>query len=326
MKALTLPVITVIFCAATASAAEPLRLEKAFALPAVKGGFDLMAADVAGQRLFVNAEDNGTTEVIDLKTGKLAHTITGMKEPKWVVFRPELKKLYIANGDGNLRMLDSDTFEPRGVIPFKEKTNNLRYDAKSAELFVGIGKTFGAIAIVDAKTDKDLAEIPLDNFPKQFELDGDLIYVNVPTANHVAVVSRSKKAVIATWPITGATGNVPMGFDREHHRLLIGCESGKLVVLDTQTGKSVASVDIAEETDGVAYDAKRQLIYISCAGGTLDVVHQTDADSYEFSSRIPTAKGAATSLFVPELDRLFLAVPQREGQSAEIRSYVPVPQ
>lgn len=308
-----------------ASAAEPLHLEKTYPLPAVKGGFDLMAADVAGQRLFVNAEDNGTTEVIDLKAGKLAHTISGMKEPKWVVFRPELKKLYIANGDGNLRVFDSDTYEPRGVIPFKEKTNNLRYDPKPAELFVGVGKTFGAIAIVDAKTDKTLAEIPLANFPKQFELDGDLIYVNVPTANHVEVVSRSKKSVIATWPVTGATGNVPMGFDREHHRLFIGCESGKLVVLDTQDGKSVASVDIAEKTDGVAYDAKRQLIYISCAGGTLDVVHQTDADHYEFSARIPTAKGAATSLFVPELDRLFLAVPQLEGQSAEIRSYAPVP-
>ena len=303
--------------------AEPLKLVQTVPLPHVKGGFDLMAADVVGQRLFVNAEDNGTTEVIDLNAGALVHTIKDMHEPKWAVFRPELKKLYIANGDGKVHVLDSDSYAPRGVIEFKEKSNNLRYDEQAAQLFVGVGKTFGAIAVVDAKTDKVLAEIPLANFPKQFEIDGDSIYVNVPSANHIAVVSRSKKAVIATWPVKEAKDNIPMSLDRAQHRLFIGCGPGKLVVFDTQSGKSVASLDIAPDSDGVSFDAKRHLIYVSCGEGSLDVVKQIDADHYEFAARIPTAKGAGTSIFVPELDRLFLAVPQRDGQSAEIRTYAP---
>ncbi|MEO6788630.1 MAG: hypothetical protein ABI318_21120, partial [Chthoniobacteraceae bacterium] len=160
-------IIASLVLAVSAHAGDLLRLVQTVPLPHVKGGFDLMAADIAGQRLFVNAEDNGTTEVIDLKTGKLAHAIAGMHEPKWVVFRPELKKLYVANGDGAVRVLDSATYEPRGVIEFREKANNLRYDAEAAQLFVGVGKTFGAIAVVDAKTDKPLAQIPLANFPKQ---------------------------------------------------------------------------------------------------------------------------------------------------------------
>lgn len=313
-----------LFLAGAALAAEPLRLVQTIPLPAVKGGFDLMAADVSGQRLFVNAEDNGTTEVIDLKTGKLAHSIKDMHEPKWVVFRPELKKLYIANGNGKLQVLDSDSYAPRGVIEFKEKANNLRYDADTAQLFVGVGKNFGAIAIVDAKRDKVLAEIPLANFPKQFEAERDSIFVNVPTANHIAVISRSKQAVVATWPVAEAKENIAMGFDRERHRLFIGCGPGKLVVFDTQSGKSITSIDIAPDSDGVSFDARRHLIYISCADGSLDVVQQIDADHYEFTSRIPTAKGAGTSIFVPGLDRLFLAVPQRDGQTAEIRTYSPV--
>lgn len=311
--------------AVAAPAAEPLRLVQTFPLPAVKGGFDLMAVDLAGHRLFVNAEDNGTTEVIDLTAGKLAHTITGMHEPKWVVFRPELKKLFIANGDGKVRVFDPATYEPRGVIEFQEKANNLRYDADAAQLFVGVGKTFGAIAVVDGKTHKTLAEIPLANFPKQFEVEGDSIFANVPAANHIALVSRSRKAVVATWPVAEAKDNVPMGFDRERHRLFVGCEPGKLVVFDTQAGKSVASLDIAPESDGVHFDAKRRLLYISCGAGSLDVVRQLDADHYEFAGRLATAKGAGTSIFVPELDRLFLAVPQRDGQPAEIRAYAPTP-
>ena len=311
--------------ALAAPAAEPLRLVQTVPLPAVKGGFDLMAVDIAGQRLFVNAEDNGTTEVIDLKTGRLAHTITGMHEPKWVVFRPELKKLYVANGDGAVRVLDSATYAPRGVIEFREKANNLRYDTGAAQLFVGVGKTFGAIAVVDGKTDKTLTEIPLADFPKHFEVEDDSIFVNVPTANHIAVVSRSKRAVVATWPVVEAKGNIPMGFDRERHRLFVGCEPGKLVVFDTQAGKSVASLDIAAESDGIHFDTKRRLLYISCGAGSLDVVRQLDADHYEFAGRVPTAKGAGTSLFVPELDKLFLAVPQRDGKTAEIRTYAPIP-
>lgn len=57
-----------------------------------------------------------------------------MHEPKWAVIRPEMKKLYIANGDGQLRVFDSDTYQPRNIVHFKEKTNNLRYDETSAEV------------------------------------------------------------------------------------------------------------------------------------------------------------------------------------------------
>ncbi len=304
-----------------AEASSLLRLTQTIALPHVKGGFDLMAIDLAGKRLFLNAEDNNTTEVIDLAAGKLAHTITDVTEPKWVVYRPELHRLYIANGNGNVRVLNSDSFATQRTIEFKEKANNLRFDAKTGELFIGVGKKFGAIGVVDTRTDAITAEIPLANFPKQFEVEGNLIYVNVPAANHVAVVDRKKKAVVATWPVTAAKDNVPMGFDRAQHRLFIGCEPGRLAVLNSTTGKQIAALDIAPEPDGVHYDAKRRRLYISCGEGSIDVVRQTDADHYEFAGRVPTAKGAATSLFVPQLDQLFLAVPQRDGQTAELRVY-----
>lgn len=311
--------------AETADVALP-RLVQTISLPHVKGGFDLMAVDLGGKRLFLNAEDNNSTEVIDLAAGKLAHTITDVTEPKWAVYRPELHRLYVANGNGNVRVFDSDSLALQRTIEFREKANNLRFDAKTRELFVGVGKTFGAIGVVDTRTDKITAEIPLANFPKQFEVEGDRIFVNVPEANHVAVIDRKKKVVVETWPVTAAKGNVPMGFDRARHRLFIGCEPGKLAVLDSTNGKQVAALDIAPEPDGVYYDARRKLIYASCGEGSLDVVRQVDADHYEFAGRVPTAKGAATSLFVPELNQVFLAVPQRDGQSAELRVYSVSPQ
>ena len=299
----------------------PLVLRKTVPLPKIKGGFDLMAADVAGQRLFLAAEDNSTVEVIDLKAGKHLKSLSDFNEPKWVVFRPEQNRLYVSNSDGSVRVLDSTTFAPVKRFNFREKSNNLRFDPATKELFVGVGKTFGAIAVIDTGSDTIGDEIKLADFPKQFEVEADRIFVNVPKANHVAVLDRKTRQVVATWPVVEAKENVPMGFDRAQHRLFIGCEPGTLVVLDTQTGKSVASIPIAADTDGVHYDAARHRIYVSCGAGSVDVVQQSDADHYQLAARVVTAPGAGTSLFIPQLNRLCVAVPQKDKQSAELRIY-----
>jgi len=297
------------------------KLARTVPLPHVKGGFDLMATDTKGQRLFLCAEDNDTLEVIDLKVGKHLRSVTGLQGPKWVVYRPEANRLYISNGDGPVRVLDAQTFAPVKSFPFKEKSNNLRYDPATGELFVGVGKTFGNLSIINTRSDTITGEIPLANFPKQFEVEADRIFVNVPAANHVAVIDRRQGKVVAIWPVTEAKENVPMALDRKQHRLFVGCEPGKLVVFDTATGKSVAALDIAAEPDGIYYDAKRRQLYVSCGAGSVDVIRQRDADHYEFVGRVPTAPGAATSLFEPTRSELYVAVPQKDNQKAELRIY-----
>lgn len=305
-----------------ASPSTSLRLVRSIALPHVKGGFDLMAVDVAGARLFVAAENNGTIEVLDVKAGRPRRSIAGFDEPKWVVYRPESHRLYVSNGgDGSVRVLDADSFEPGARFAFREKANNLRFDPATQELFVGVGRTFGAIGIVDTIRGAVAGEIALAAAPKQFELDGERIYVNVPEANHVAVVDRKSRAVIHTWPVAAARNNVPMGLDREHHRLFVGCEPGRLVVFDTETGGPVADLAIDPDSDGISYDGATQEVYVSCGSGFVDVIKQLDADRYEPARRVPTAPGAGTSLFVPALHRLFVAVPQRVKQEAALWEY-----
>ncbi len=85
--------------------------------------------------------------------------------------------------------------------------------------------------------------------------------------------------------------------------------------------KLVANLEINGETDDVFYDAKRNRLYLSCGEGFLDVVAQQNADRYETVTKLPTTAGARTHLFIPELDRLCLAVPHHWGQNAEIRVY-----
>ena len=307
-------------------AAPLLTLERTVSLPNVKGGFDLMALDAAGQRLFVAAEDNHTVEVIDVRAGRALASLPGFNEPKWVVYRPEGNRLFVSTGgDGRVTELDGRTYRPVRHYAFREACNNLRYDSLAHQLVVGVGKTFGALGLIDVARNAKTGEIPLAGYAKQFELDGGRIYVNEPALNQVEVIDRATRRAVAVWPVAGAGQNIPMGLDRAHQRLFVACAPGRLVVLSTVGGRPVASLPIPADADGLYYDARRARLYVSCGAGSLAVVQQQAPDRYALRQLLPTVPGAGTSLYSPVLERYFVATPQRPGQPAALRIYRPAP-
>jgi DNA-binding beta-propeller fold protein YncE len=307
----------------TGSTSEgPLFLRATIKLSNVKGGFDLMSIDPKGHRLFLAAEDNHTVEIIDLVSFKSAISLPGFDEPKWIVYRPESNKIYVSTGgDGKVTILDATSYKTLNTYSFREKCNNLRFDSSSQQLYVGVGSSFGSIGIIDVRSDKIVGEIPLSGFPKQFEIDSNRIYVNIPFKNSIDVIDRSENKVVANWPVDESTENVPMALDRIRHRLFIACNPGKFLAFNTETGKSIANLTIGTNADGIYLDAKRSLIYISCGEGLIEVISQKDADHYSLLGHVKTVKGAGTSLFSPVLDQFFLAVPQTENNPAELRVY-----
>nr|WP_294899630.1 hypothetical protein [uncultured Pedobacter sp.] len=302
-----------------------LTLTTRIPLPKVTGGFDLMSLDLKGKRLFLCAEDNHSLEVINLDTNQPILSIPDLQEPKWSFYDVAKNRIYVATGlDGKVTEIDGNTYKKIKEFQFKEACNNLRYDSTAHKLYVGVGKSFGALGIIDLQQDKIVGEIPLSGYLKQFEIDGDLIYVNIKDKNVIDVVDKTAGKVIATWPVKEAKENVPMALDKEYHRLFIGCEPGKFIVFSTVTGKSVFNLNISEGADGIYYDATRKLIYISCGEGTIEVIKQDNPDSYSLIKTIPTVKGAGTSLYSKSLDRLILATPKTENQSAGISIYKPL--
>ena len=117
-----------------------------------------------------------------------------------------------------------------------------------------------------------------------------------------------------------------MALDEARHRLLIVTrQPARLIAIDTRSGKTVASVPTVGDADDLFLDGAHKRVYVSGGEGYLDVFEQLDPDHYQRMVRIPTASGARTSLFVPELGRLYLAVPHRAGQRAEIRVFAVQP-
>ncbi len=304
-----------------------LHLVRTISLPNVEGRIDHMAIDLKIQHLFVVALGNNSLEVLDLHAGKQIHRIRGLKEPQGVLYIPELKRIFVANGgDGSCNIFDGTSFAMVDSLKFSSDADNVRYDRANRHVYVGYGN--GALGVIDASNWKPIGNIRLAGHPESFQLEeaGPRIFVNVPTANHIAVVDRSKLTVIATWPLVGVKANFPMALDETNHRLFIGCrQPPKIIVYDTESGMEVSRLDIAGDIDDIFYDLVRKRIYASCGEGILNVFQQNDADHYTALSRIPTAGGARTSLLVPEQGRLYLAIPHRKEQQAEIRVYAVEP-
>jgi len=306
--------------------AEPspsLTLAQKIPLPNVKGRIDHMAIDLQGKRLFVAALGNDTVEVVDLKAGRQARTISGLAEPQGVLFLPQKNRIYVTNGrTGDCQILDGESFQTMNTLRLADDPDNIRYDPAAGRIYVGYGS--GAIGVIDAATEKQIGDIKLAGHPESFQIEKDTgrIFVNVPSARQIAVLDAKALKVEATWPLAQVQENFPMALDNANHRLFIGTRKPpKLLALDTQSGKLVQELNIDGTTDDVFYDVAHKRIYVSCGAGFLDVIQQKDASEYIASERIPTAAGARTCLFVPESAALYLAVPARTDGDAAIYLY-----
>jgi DNA-binding beta-propeller fold protein YncE len=308
---------------ARAEESPPLRLMQTIALPNVEGRIDHMAVDVKRQRLFIAALGNDTVEVLDLRSGRNIRSIRGFHEPQGIGFIPEFDKIFIANGkSGACDILDGASFNGTKSVKFVDDADNVRYDAAAHRVYVGYGS--GGLGIINAETGDHLGAIKLEGHPESFQLEksGRRIFVNIPEAQKIAVVDREKGAVTSTWPTAGAAANFPMALDETRHRLFVGFRKpAKLFVVDTESGKIVANLDSPGDADDIFYDEARGQIYISGGDGFISVVQQQDADHYKTVAKISTAPGARTSFWVPELNRLYVAVPHRGAQRAEVRVY-----
>jgi DNA-binding beta-propeller fold protein YncE len=305
------------------SAQQPLALVRSIPLPHVDGRIDHLAFDAAGQRLFVAALGNNTVEVLDLKAGNHIKSLPGFREPQGIAVVPDARRVAVANGRGEgLQLLEGDDFHPTQMVTLGDDADNVRYDASAGRIYVGFGS--GALAAINPVDAKVIGEAKLAGHPESFQLErsGPRIFVNVPTANQIAVIDRGPMKVVATWPVVTAKSNFPMALDEANHRLFIGCRRpAKVLVYDTRSAKEIGAFDTVGDTDDLFYEASRKRLYVSGGEGFVDVFQNSDGNRFARLARVATAAGARTSLFVAELSRLYLAVPHRGGQNAEVRVY-----
>jgi len=305
----------------------PLKLIQTIKLPPdVKGHFDHFEVDLKGKRLFATPEAYKAVLVFDLETGKMIRTIGGIEKPHAVLYRQDLNRIYVTDGEaGDLKIFDGASYNLLSSVKLLEDADSIGYDPTTKYLYIDNGggdvhQTYSMLSVVDTTAGKKLADIKIDGDTLEamaLEKSGPKIYVNNKAKNQVDVIDRRKREVLASWPVTEGKTNVAIAFDETNHRLFVACRSGQIVVFDTQTGKELAALPITKGVDDMTYDGASKRLY-AAGDGNADVYQQTDPDNYKLLGKVRTGQLGKTARLVPELKRYFVAVPQQETTAAEI--------
>ena len=320
-------IATAMFPTVAEAQTEPpaLVLEAKIPLGDVSGRIDHLAIDTKRQRLFVAELGNNSLGIVDLAAGKVLRRISGLSEPQGVAHVPFADSVFVANaGDGSVRVLRGDDLAPIGRIDLGDDADNVRVDARRNRVLVGYGK--GALAVIDPASRTKAADIRLKAHPESFQIDdtGSQVFVNVPDARGVEIVDLATGST-RLLPTQGAGSNFPMAIDANARRVLVVFRSPPtLMALSSQDGNVVAKAETCGDADDVFVDARRRRVYVSCGEGVIDVLEPAET-GYRRLARVPTVSGARTSLFVPELDRLFVAVRARSNEPAAIWVFRPAP-
>ena len=291
-----------------ADSGQPLLLERSFPLPDVSGRIDHMAMDLARKRLLIAELGNDSVDVLDIETGSRLHRIAGLREPQGVAYAAGADTVAVANADGGaVDFFAGGDFARQGQLGLEDDADNVREDPRSGALIVGYGA--GGLALLDPSRRAELGKIALPAHPESFQIDpgSNRAFVNIPDAGEIAIVDLAAGKLTGRWAEPGLAGNFPMALDAASGTLAVVFRAPpRLVLLDSRTDAQLGSYETCADADDVFFDAERRRLYVSCGEGLLDVFGW-DAGEARRIARIPTSSGARTSLFVPELDRLFVA-------------------
>jgi DNA-binding beta-propeller fold protein YncE len=301
-----------------------LQLERAIPLPNVAGRIDHLAIDVAHQRLFVAELGNGSVDAVDLSSGE-TRRIGGLKEPQGLAYLPDRDELVVASGgDGTVRIFDATSLKPVGSVSLGDDADDARVDPKTGQVVVGYGS--GGLAVLDAARHRVVRTIKLGGHPEGFQIDGEgrKAFVNVPDAHEIVVVDLDSGRALASWR-AAHVANFPMALGQDSGIVgIVYRIPSRLVLLEPASGTAKADMPTCDDADDLYFDDKRRRIYVSCGSGAVDVFEQAGG-KYVASAHIETRPGARTSLFVPSLDRLFVAARAGSGGQSAILVYQPVP-
>lgn len=275
-----------------------------------EGGWDILTIDSTARRLYLS---HATKVVaVDIEANKVIGEINDTPGVHAFVAVPEAKLGFSANGkEDKSSVVDLQTLKTTGKLDTGKNPDAMAYDAKRGEVYV-FNHSGSSATVIEAKTAKVIATVQLDGSPEFGVADeaAGRVYCNIEDKSEVAVIDAAKHEVIATWPL--GPGEEPSGIalDAVHHRLFATCNNKMMAMIDTETGKVVATVPIGDHVDGCAFDDATQLLFASCGDGTTTIAKEEAPDRLTVVDTLKTERGARTIALDSKTHRIFLPMAQ----------------
>ncbi|TCV91455.1 DNA-binding beta-propeller fold protein YncE [Luteibacter rhizovicinus] len=280
-----------------------------------EGGWDYLAFDGAARRLYISRGDRVVAVDVDGQTQ--AGVIPDTTGVHGIAVANDLGQGFSSNGKANsVTVFDLRTLKTLATIAGTgDNPDAIAYDPATHQVFTLNGKSRNA-TVIDAKQRRVTATIALPGKPEFAVTEGGHLYVNIEDTAQLVDIDIAKRTVSHTWALGNCESPSGLAIDKAHHRLFSVCENRMMTVVDSTSGRVVASVPIGDGPDAVAFDPAEGNIYTSNGGsGDISVVHEDDPDHYSAVATVPTQPGARTLALDPKLHRLYLSAATRDPAS-----------
>ena len=318
-QSLKICMMILVLCVLTVRAQEkpPLKLIATTPMPGFTGDFDHFGLDLKGNRLFLASEDQKTVEVFDLRTGERIQSIKGFGQPLTMAFQAEANRLIVTDGGDTdaVELVDCKDYKIISTLKLGPGVDHGVYNPLNKYFYVENGggpdgKTH-VLTIIDTQSFKQVGEVPglpgSSNEGMVIDRQGKKLYVNLTGTDEVGVIDLSTRQLIARWPLPDVHIAHAIALDEPNHRLFTATRKpAQFIVFNTDTGKVVITLPCVGVSSDMSFDVARKRIYVT-GSETASVFAQRDPDHYEHIAEVPTAYRAKSSIFVPELNRLYVA-------------------
>jgi YVTN family beta-propeller protein len=268
------------------------------------GGWDYLVVQPEANRLFVSHAKQ--VVVVDLKTKSIIGSIAA-NGVHGIALAPDLKRGFISNGAGNtVTVFDLATLKILASLPAGKNPDAICYEPVTHRIFAFNGRS-GTATVIDAAREKVIAEIPLDGKPEFAVADGHgSVFDNLEDKSQVLKINAAAPAIEARWNLSAGSEPSGLAIDPAHGRLFVGCGNQTMVVMDSSSGKVIATLPIGEGVDACVYDPVGKRAFASCGDGTMTVVHQADNETYVVAEKVITEPRARTMAFDPPTGAAYL--------------------
>ena len=270
-----------------------------------EGGWDYLTVDSTARRLYISRSTH--VMVVDIDRDKVVGDIADTPGVHGIAIASELNRGYTSNGKANTATIfDLKTLKVLGRVKTGENPDAILYDSASKRVFAFNGRSKDATAF-DASSGKVASTIALGGKPEFAAADGKgKVYVNIEDTNEVVEIDSQKLSITKRYSLKPCEEPTGMGLDAEHHRIYAGCHNKVMVILDTETGKVVAHVQIGEGVDGNGFDPEMGLAFSSNGDGTLSVVRESSPGKFEVAETVTTQRGSRTMAIDPKTHKIYL--------------------
>jgi len=275
-----------------------------WALPG-DGGWDYLAVDDVAHRLYLSRATH--VAVVDTTTGKFVGDIDDTPGVHGIAIARDLGRGYITAGKADqVKVFDLATRAVSASIPVGTKPDAVLYDAPTHRVIAFNGHGDSA-SVIDALDNKVITTLKLGGGPEFARSDeAGHVYVNLEDKNQLAAIDLATLTVTAHWALPGCDGPTGLALDAVHHRSFSVCANAAMTILDTDSGRALATLPIGHGVDGAVFDPATGNAYSANGEGTLTVVHEVDPEHFKVLETVSTVPGARTITLDTAAHRLYL--------------------